>query len=243
MKKMKLLCGLLLVIIFPQFSFSQSNLSDTVLLSKQPKAISYQASKFDLVGGFDDRSLFAVKPSTKIDGIRLGVELFQKFRFGYGYYYLGKERTLDSYIFGKDTLRQKLKLQYTGPFFEYVFFEDFRWEFSVPVSVGFGKGRVFSSPQKAVENSSQRQTGNLVVTSIGLNGHYRIFHWLGIGAGIGYNHSFSHEPALNKVLNSPFYAIRVKVFFGGLYRCVFKPQVVKAMKDVYRRERQLRRNK
>jgi hypothetical protein len=202
----------------------------------------YQRKKpwFDLVAGFDDRNLFLAKPNTKMDGVKLGVELYQRYRFGFTYFFLGKERPLDALFREKDTVQQQLKLNYWGPFFEYVLYEDFRWEVSIPLNLGYGKGRV-DTKKVSTSIKGRRMTSDLVFTSGGLNAHYKVFHWLGFGVGIGYNHVFTKEPAIRKVLNSPYYAIRVKLFLGGLYRCVFKPKVVKQLKLDYREERRERK--
>lgn len=201
---------------------------DSLYLKKKPW--------FDLVAGFDDRNLFLAKPNTKIDGIKLGIELFHRYRFGYSFFFLGKTRPLDAIFREKDTVQQQLKLTYMGPFFEYVAYEDFRWEVSFPFNLGFGQGKIDTNTISK-ENKGRRITSNLIFTSAGMNAHYRVFHWLGLGAGIGYSHVFTKEPAIRKVLNSPYYAIRVKLFLGGLYRCVFKPKVVKQLKLEYQENR------
>ncbi|MBX7181057.1 MAG: hypothetical protein K1X82_03005 [Bacteroidia bacterium] len=201
---------------------------DSLFLKKKPW--------FDLVAGFDDRNLFLAKPSTKIDGIKVGIELYHRYRFGYSFFFLGKVRPLDVIFREKDTVQQQLKLTYMGPFFEYVAYEDFRWEVSFPFNLGLGQGKIDTNTLSK-EIKGRRVTSNLLFTSAGINAHYRIFHWLGIGAGIGYSHVFTKEPAIKKVLNSPYYAIRVKLFLGGLYRSIFKPKVVKQLKLEYQENR------
>jgi hypothetical protein len=228
---------LFFLFVLPQLANCQSFKIDSLTYDIKRDSL-YQKKKpwFDLVAAFDDRNLFLAKPNTKMNGIKLGVELYQRYRFGFTYFFLGKERPLDALFREKDTVQQQLKLSYWGPFFEYVLYEDFRWELSVPLNVGYGKGRVDTN-QIATTIKGRRLTSDLIFTSGGLNAHYKVFHWLGLGAGIGYNHVFTKEHSIRKVLNSPYYAIRVKLFLGGLYRCVFKPKVVKQLKLDYRDEK------
>ncbi|HYE77238.1 MAG TPA: hypothetical protein VEI97_04555, partial [bacterium] len=58
----------------------------------------------------------------------------------------------------------------------------------------------------------------LVEPTIG--GHYRVFRWIGMGAGVGWREAFSVKPEYGDQLDGPIFYARAKLFLGDLYKVV-----------------------
>lgn len=191
---------------------------------------------------FDSRNSFILNQNAKFFGLRFGLEFYDHYRVGFGWYFLRSPIALPDMVRPLDTLHQTLRFNYSTVFFEYVIYEDFKWEAVASIPFGRGTGVIDTVSTLFDERGTiRKQDVNVIAPSIG--GHYKLFYWLGIGTGAGYRFVISPEKQVRKSLSAPFYVIKVKLFLGGIYKSIFKAQVVKEEKEAWKQERAERKQK
>jgi hypothetical protein len=175
---------------------------------------------------YDRYNSFVSEKGANISGLKAGLEFGKKFRFGIGIYNLVSdvieykkltpEQAADA---PADTVKAQLKMGYVPLCFEYIFYDKNRWQFGLPVHLGFGE-TYFNYFDKA--GKTQRIKGqNVVLTDIVISGQFKVVKWVGLGAGIGVRMMLVDNPDINRDFNSPLYNIRLKIFLGEIYRSVF----------------------
>lgn len=185
---------------------------------------------------------FLLNEKVKFKGLKLGAELGERIRFGFGGYRLDNPIDLPPLLTDVDTINRQLRFEYYNVFLEFVFYEDFRWELAIPFSMGraFGKIDTFS-----VKNNNKRGQINVDSTGLatfGFDFEYRFIPWLGLGGGVGYRQAFAPRDIREK-LNAPFYTVKIKVFLGYLFKAVFMRKKLAAEKEEYFREKEERKKK
>lgn len=171
---------------------------------------------------FDNRYSFTATTPSRIIAFKLGAEFAEKFRIGGGYNRLQSKITKPVYIesggINVDTVTSTLKMGYLSYYAEYVFFKNKRWEFSIPIQLGFGNthfeynygGHRFRNNWSVIINYEASVTGQ-----------YKIVKWIGIGAGLGYQLMLKDNPHIDENFNTPIYVIKIKIFIGDIYKSIF----------------------
>lgn len=199
-------------------------------------------NKAKFIISFDNyRSFFASRP-VQFYGLKLGIEYPRKFRWGFGLYAMKNGLPLQPIERADYSINQNFNFSYANTYFEYVLFEDYRWEFSVPVSIGTGWGKI-DTLSTLYNKPGIRHSDTVTVFTQGLAAHYKVFYWLGIGVGGGYREIISTDKFVRNKLNGPFYAIKIKLFLGGLYKAIFKRDQVREEHDEYRKMKKENRDK
>lgn len=153
-----------------------------------------------------------------INGLRGGVEWRGRWRTGLGFYRLsGGLLTRQALPEGLPAgTRDEVRFRYVAGYGEYVFIGNRRWELSTPLQIGVGSYYTrFFFPDGHSERSSRRVL-YLVEPSVGA--HYRIFRWVGIGAGTGYRQVFASGQQPEDQISGYIFFARAKLFLGDLYK-------------------------
>jgi len=193
--------------------------------------------------GFDSRHSLVVGQLVKMHGLKVGMEIsdYETIRLGFGIYWLNDPVKLGPFVESGDTAFAYIDFDYSTLFVEYVIYQDFRWEVSVPFNIGLGTGSVkFEWPKYDFDTTMVIKGIPVMATNIAA--HYKVFPWMGIGAGLGYRQILSLNKQIRKAFNSPFYVIKIKLFLGGLYKSVFKHNEVIEEREEYKRQREEKRN-
>lgn len=203
---------------------------------------------FGCIGGdikynlfFDSRQTFFAGQRARMNGFKIGAELYEKVRFGLGFYNLQRPLDISERIDDSQNRTRELDFRYNTSYVEYIAYRDFRWELSLPVQFGRGTGTVDTlnvAGQRGLE-----RTDNVNIISVGAAGYIRVIPWFGIGSGVGYVWAISDNQAAEAAFSSPYYSIRAKIFLGYLIKSMIFPKKVEAERDQYRRERDARRNR
>lgn len=170
----------------------------------------------------DNRNSFTATTSSRIIGVKIGAEFDTRFRVGGGINllrsYLSKPVYIESGGAITDTIPSYLKMNYMSYFIEYVFYRTRRWEFSVPIQIGIGHTKYvyFRNEKRHVKDRAL-----IVNYETNITGHYKIFSWFGVGAGLGYQLMLKDNPAIKENFNTPVYVFKLKIFLGEIYRSVF----------------------
>ena len=182
-------------------------------------------SKPKIIFKFDSRNTFIDYKGARIFGWKVGVEFNDRIQIGGGFSNLitTHDPELDRVIYkpnGIDTLYfAKLKFNYLSYYAEYIFYHKKKWEFSVPVQLGFGA----SDYEYRDENRKLRQLNkkNIILFEPAVTGQYKITKWFGVGAGVGFRLMLVNNKAINKKFNAPVYVLKIHLFFVDIYKSVF----------------------
>ncbi len=172
----------------------------------------------------------------KMFGLKMGLEFHHTFRVGIGFY--TQRHPLQSQFVNtyNDTVSYSIGFRYNTVYLEHIIYNDFRWEVSLPLQLGVGDVpvRIHSS---ILDSITLDTSFTIPVASIGINAHYKLVPWFGVGAGLGFRKILLKDELINKTFSSPFAAFKIKLFIGPLYKCIFKPEEIKSAREDYNRMR------
>ena len=163
---------------------------------------------------FDTRNSFITGSTTKVYGIKAGVNFGNRLSLGIGYNFIGTELMEDILVDGVK-LSADIEMNYVAPFIEYSFYQRGPWELITPIQLGVGKSFLqYSTPEgNRVLNKSR-----VVLYEPGMAFEYKIMKLLGVGIGVGYRIMLKNNRAIEQQFTSPVYALRVRLIFDELYR-------------------------
>lgn len=214
MEKIELLEGLkhskmnkiIFLIFIVSISFKGGSQSDS------PKK-----DRYKFICNFDMRNSVVIGHSVKFNGLKLGMGN-SKHRFGIGFYGLRKpiyttNNRVDS-LDASDTNRYNFG--FISFYYERILYQSKRWEFSAPIHLNFGslKGEYLTLNRK-YKKFLDRPVSSLTFS---IKGHFKIFRWVGLHAGMGYNVVLGQDKRTRKALNAPFYSFGVKIFLGEAWK-------------------------
>ncbi|PCJ85735.1 MAG: hypothetical protein COA57_07150 [Flavobacteriales bacterium] len=181
----------------------------------------------------------------KTNGLRYGFELFDKYRFGWGFYG-SKNANLGSLTNEYGTFNLQMKFVYGDTFFEYVFVENYKWEFHVTTGTGLGNGELTISGVD-VEFDTLISTPQIPVSVSNAAVEYKIWPWLGLGTGAGVRLVFpdknkvENAQQISKAFTAVFWFYRIKIHMGSLYQYFFKKDSYFAKKKKWQEEKKKRK--
>lgn len=202
--------GLIFFILLSSNSFSQevNNISSARLeLQNKPRF---------LLGGDNNFSLLNDEP-VRITGIRYGFD-YGKIKLYEGFYYLQKAilKSNENILNPGDTSTQKVSFSYLSTTVEYVFYENNKWEFTVPIKLGFGTGIKNTFLGDSIVKIEKPL---FIPAELSVMGLYKLTPWAGVSAGLGYRISLYNT----NEFDGSFYSFGIKIFLGKLYRTI-RPQ-------------------
>ncbi len=160
----------------------------------------------------DSRNSFISNKVAVIRGYKIGLDYDKKIRLGLGFNRLQTNFT-DNITVNENnenyTVSQRLHLEYISMFADYVFYKSDKWEFNLPIQLGGG----YSYKKYKLQNKPYITDKDFVIIyEANINGLYKIFKWLGAGAGTGYRIMLKGNKNIKDYFNSPIYIFRVKIF-------------------------------
>lgn len=170
------------------------------------------------VFNFDTRYTLLQNAPARISGLKAGLEWHNRLRTGFGFYALSSPITTKLPVLKPDDpqIEARVKFNYAAVYAEYVMLRNRKWELSVPVQLGFGKTLNVYHNQAGQVQRTERIPLWLVEPSV--SGHYKVYPWVGLGAGAGYRQMLNASKRETQHLTAPIYYIKVKLFTGELYR-------------------------
>ena len=172
---------------------------------------------------FDNSRTFIRGRNASVIGLKMGMDLQRKFKYGIGFYSLQTDIVDEITIEREnkpDTMRRaQLGMSWTAFAFEYIFYRKNKWIFSTPANIGVGQSyyEYFEKDQGSVEAKS----GPVLVHEFGVAGEYKMIRWVGLGAGLGYRFLGVQNEQIEQSFDSPFYVFKIKVYLGEVYRTIF----------------------
>ena len=239
------------VIGFPE-SAKQSEADSIVEKALEAGEPGYDTTKYrkrkyrlfnPLINLDNHNSIFFGTPSS-IWGVRLGVTIAARYRMGFGGYMLPKRLDLPTLQNSNkmDSIYRRFDMLFFTTFMEFVPISNFRWELSIPFSLGYGFANVSHKHRSETEYKVQHAKQGFLLLS-GISAHYKVFSWVGVGAGLGYRQVLTNDSLVNQGMSGLFVSFKFKIFVGDLYYLIFKPDIIKgekmAWKDKRRRKKEL----
>ena len=170
---------------------------------------------------YDSRYSIINHHFTTINGIKAGVEFRNRFRTGGAIYFLssGIPSRQPPPNNASDDVPAELRFRYLAGYAEYVLLETKRWELSGNLQLGLGSARLryLDDSTGQFANTNPKFMGVMEPT---IAGHYRIFRWGGIGAGVGWRQPIFVPGKIQRELNGPVFYARGKLFLSDLIKVV-----------------------
>lgn len=165
----------------------------------------------------DSRNSLINSQQASIFGLRGGIVLDTRWRFGLGAY-----MTLKPVLFTKANdanVNVYNRFWYTAICFEYIALRTKRWEISLPTYFGVGQAR-----EQFFDKNTHHVLGKQNITiglfeTMGLVS-FRFCRWNGLGLGLGFRTLYNKDKELKDAYNSGIYTIRIKFYLGELYKTV-----------------------
>lgn len=239
------------VIGFPETA-KQSEADSIVENALQAGELGYDTTKyrkrkyrlFNPLLNLDNHTSSFFGTTSSIWGVRLGVTIAGRYRMGFGGYILPKQLDIPSLLDVNrvDSVYRRFDMMFFTTFMEFVPISNFRWELSIPFSLGYGFANIGHKHTNESEFHIRQGKQGFLLHS-GIDAHYRIFSWFGVGLGVGYRQVLTNDTTVNRALSGLFASFRLKIFLGDLYFLIFKPDIIKgekmAWKDQRRRKKEL----
>ncbi|MFI5149920.1 MAG: hypothetical protein ACHQRM_09325 [Bacteroidia bacterium] len=173
-------------------------------------------------GYIDGRNSFVENSRADIWGIKLGMSFHRRVRIGGAYNYMSSDLTQPlayTDAAGKTQITvQHMQMRYGSAYFEYVYFRNKRWEFSIPLQLGTGASKyLYTIASKTYESDRQL----ILLYEPMVQTKFYIFPWLGAEADIGIRLMIKNNTAIGKNLNSPMYAFGLFIAWDELYKTLF----------------------
>lgn len=198
--------------------------------------------------GMDNHYTAFFGQNTNFWGAKVGLELFQNYRMGFGAYYMPKKVTMTPIleVGAIDTTYRKFRMHYYTTFIEWIFIRNFRWELAMPVSAGYGRAEVQQWLPERNENVLgcwvEGKDIGMFVGSFSVNAHYKIFSWVGLGLGLGWRQIISSNEEIQTSFSGVILSYKIKLFPHHLYRALFKKEKILEEKGDYRWKKYMKKN-
>jgi hypothetical protein len=200
------------------FFLHDSTLAQTEMMDSLRASFHYKPKP---VFDFGTRNSFVENTRADVWGIIGGISYHKKVRMGLGYNYLISDLTQPLTFADKGTLQTvviHLKLNYLAAWFEYVYFKNKRWEFSIPLQVGVGESKYTYTYQNTYYT---RDAGWIVLYEPTIETKYYIFPWLGAYVDVGLRLMLKNNKAIARDFNCPMYAFGLFLAYDELFKAVF----------------------
>ena len=160
----------------------------------------------------DTKNSFISSRAGLFFGAKLGLEFDNTFRIGLGFSGLFN-KTYSGYINGIKKSEENLNFNYVSLFAEYIYNNQKKYDFALPVALGFGYSWLGD-----FETSPSRDFVILYETQ--LIGTYYPISYLGIGAGVGYRIMLLNNSYIDEKFTAPIYSIKLKINFGEIIELI-----------------------
>jgi hypothetical protein len=119
---------------------------------------------------------------------------------------------------GVDTVAAKLNYGLFSLYSNIVIARTRKWEFTVPLELGFGSSS-YTYNNKA-GTLKEFAKGGIITVEPMFMAEYKIFRWLGVGAGLGLRLVPVGNRLMKENFNSLLWDANMSVYFGEIYRLV-----------------------
>ncbi len=171
---------------------------------------------------FGGRNSFVQNSRADIWGIKFGMSFHKRVRVGLGYNFMSSDLTAPLSVTeaggATQTIQQHMKMRYGAAYFEYVYFKNKHWEFSIPLQLGAGASKYMYT---IANQEFNRDRELILLYEPMVQTSYYIFPWLGLEADAGIRLMIKGNSEIGKNFNGPMYAFGVFISWDALYKTLF----------------------
>jgi len=214
--KVKQVCGIVLFALLVITTGAKAQLADSIKASfhKKPK-LSFR---------WDSHGSFITNTPARMTALGLGVRLGNYVRVGWAINWLNtpiyRKKIINTGPESIDTVNAQLNYGLLSLYANVVVGHVKKWEFTVPFEVGFG-----SSSYTYFDKANKKQEfakGGIITLEPMLMTEYKVFKWLGVGAGLGLRLVPINNRAMKENFNSLLWDANVSIYFGEIYKGIVK---------------------
>jgi hypothetical protein len=172
--------------------------------------------KWKFIFQLDNRFSSIQDEGVTLYGAKVGFQYKNYTRFGIGISFISKPVIID--YFNKKTKQEEtnnINFGYISFFDDLILYKNHKWECFITEQICFGRPR-FSKEinDEIVSDINVRMFLNEISGQI----NYKIFPWLGVGAGIGYRNLWNKSPVLKKTFNAPVYVAKIIIYPQAIFK-------------------------
>ncbi len=164
-----------------------------------------------LDGNWETRNTFISTRRAQVTGWKLGLDFNSKIRMGIGYNYMST-KYYNTEFSTFDYRRESLGMRYFCVYFEYLYYKQNRWTFSVPVQIGVGN--TFNRAVFPVMEKHHSNSHPIIVYEPCLSGEYRLLPWFAIGAEGGFRLFLLKNSSVRERFTAPIYVFSASIKWG-----------------------------
>lgn len=198
--------GFLIVLLLSGFILQAQHFEEELRKAMKSKA------KFEFK--LDSRNAFISNTGVRVFGFKLGLNYADKLSMGIGYNQLWSQPS-NQISYEGTKYKADVNYYYFSPYLEYTFYQDNKWEFSIPVQFGLGE-----SWYSFEHSNSNHITSRQYVLSYepAITVQYKFLQYFGVGAGVGYRLMIVPNSSIDEQFTSPVYIFKFKIFFQEIYQ-------------------------
>ncbi len=181
-------------------SLLAQNMEDSIKTAVKHRPILY--------GNIGGKNAFIKNERAGFRHIQGGLNFNNRIYLGLSYNFLTEK------ILYYDEIQQgnQLDMEYIGGFFEYYFFTNKRWDFSIPVQLGYGNLSLITPKQTILSQSP------FFIYEASMSSTYKFHRYFGLSLNLGYRVVFKNNKTINTRFTSPTYSAGLSVFLGSMWR-------------------------
>ncbi len=189
------------------------------------------AKEFTLFFRFSRAQSSIEQKNIVFNSLRGGFEIKKKYRTGLLIATIADSLLLQDQL-PEGATYNSVGLTAIGGFFEFMVINNYRWEMSVPIQLGYG----FVS-YTYLDNNKQElfkeEVPYYFFTELGFNFQYNFNNWVGFGVGFGVRTTSAGHESVARYTRGPYYNLGLRFSVGGLYISIFHKKEVLAKKKAY----------
>jgi hypothetical protein len=217
--------ALLIGILFLSAAGLTAQWQDTVWVIGGDRVLGDGFKKWRVELAFDARSTFVDGQTSRLGGLRVGMEYKRVHRFGIGIYGLNNQLGAESLSQIDENVDSALfSFSYLSLYYERVFYFHPKWELSSTFHLGSGDLRVSYSLEDE-DQFTELEPIRVKPMEISTSAYYNVWWWLSAGGGIGYRYMRKAPTEVRDIYNSPIYLIKLKIRFGRIVKSFFNEDV------------------
>lgn len=191
-----------------------------------PLADSLRASfkkKPKLVFRWDSHGSFITNTPARMTALGAGLRFGDYIKLGLSVDFLNsgiyRIKTVPNEVNGAlDSVKAKLNYGMVSIYSNFLVARHKKWEFTVPVAVGIGASS-YSYTDIDGKNREMAKGGMMSINSMFM-AEYKVFKWLGVGAGLGLRLVPISNNLMKENFNSMLWDANLSVYFGEIYRSI-----------------------
>lgn len=203
-----------LVVLFSFFSqYANAQIMDTIRESFHSKPKFF----FQL----DAYNSFVGKEPANTFGYKAGLEFNKRVKIGIGYYTVTSDIVRLKNTRPDTSQNARLDMNFISGSFEYTFYHNDPWQFSIPLNLGAGKS-YFWYYKNTAGDKGRLDEKIVILSTLSVDAQYKIIKYIGVGAGLGYRVMLKDNSNINENFNSVIYSLQLRIFVDEIIKTIFQ---------------------